>query len=154
MAGARRTSGKRCITVRQPAEYQTVTVVKCVVKQPHPPSCPDCATVPPAAAAREPDRLVPRHGRRLPVGPPFPKTASNKWLPPLDPFWMAEPLLFTSQSRILASWLKNAVAGGSQGERKKQLLAQLLYIRRRAPAFHVAKICKQLSFFSSTWHPY
>lgn len=119
------------------------------------------STVPAAAAAHGPDRP-----------PQRPRPASLRWTAlPEDCHhtlisgcrcsthsgWLHR--CFLSQAQILASWLKNLIEGfleGSGGERKKekkQLLKQLLYVRRRALLYMLPKICKQLSFSFTQFIP-
>lgn len=85
---------------------------------------------------------------------------SSKWLPPLDPFWMADPLLFVSDpdscimtqkpERIFrrGGWQREKWGGGKEGKREggreRQLLKQLLWTRGVLPC-HVSELCKRLS---------
>lgn len=88
-----------------------------------------------------------RPSRRLPH--------SNKWLPPLDPFWMAEPLLFVSvpDSCIMTQKPDRRIFRRERGRKKKAAVQTVVVHKEEGPALNVAKICKQLSFSLTQFIP-
>lgn len=151
-----------------PGEPPTLPGGECERRAGEPPPAPAPPQPPAPVQPGGPRATVPAAAARARAQrPPRPRPASPRWTALREGWrtgasgcrrstrsgWLNR--YFLSQSQILASWLKNLIegfSGGSGGERKKQLLKQLLDRRRRALPSVLAKLCKQLSFsFTHFW---